>query len=102
MITDGFVQMVGLLIGVFVGLEVLKRAWGRWAPAQAESALKTLQFYYLYPYRWVLPDFIYKLWLHEGIMTLDAYREFQQYGFIRDEIDPEYIQQYDSRRQNSE
>jgi hypothetical protein len=38
------------------------------------------------------PDAFYKLWLETGIMPPEDYREFQDRGWISDDLDPDYIQ----------
>lgn len=42
--------------------------------------------------RYLVPDMLYKLWYETGIMDIESYRAFQAKGYIRDDLDPEYIQ----------
>lgn len=42
--------------------------------------------------RYLVPDMLYKLWYKTGIMDTESYRAFQAKGYIRDDLDPEYIQ----------
>lgn len=91
------VVMVAVFLAGIVVFELLGRAWDRWAPNRVKGAAEMVVFYYLYPFRWVMPDVVYKLWLRTGIMSPEAYREFQAYNFIRDDLDPEHIQRYEAR-----
>ena len=79
--------------GIVFG-ELADRAWTRFAPPVCKRFAKKALWYYLYPFRRFMPDTVYKLWLRTGIMSPEAYREFQEHGFITDTLDPEYIQQY--------
>lgn len=88
--------MVAFFLAGVVVFELLGRVWERWAPRRVKRVADTMLFYYLYPFRWATPDVVYKLWLRTGIMSPDAYREFQGYNFIRDDLDPEHIQRYET------
>lgn len=80
--------LVGLLLG-----EILERVVYPILPTRVIRFGQRLRWWYFYPFRWLLPDTIYKLWLQTGIMSPEAYRQFQEYGFIRDDLEPEYIAQ---------
>lgn len=78
--------VLGILLGEFFD-RVIKPL----LPARVLRAGALVRWYYLYPFRWLMPDTIYKLWLRTEIMTVDAYRQYQECGFIRDKTDPALI-----------
>lgn len=47
--------------------------------------------------RRLTPDSFYKMWYRAGIMDESAYREFQERGYIKSDLDPEYIQQMEDQ-----
>lgn len=71
--------------------EVFDRLIQPLLPSRVLRAGARVRWYYLYPFRWLMPDTIYKLWLRTEIMTVDAYRQYQEHGFVRDDTDPALI-----------
>lgn len=78
------------IIGLVLG-EIMHRCYKRFAPDFIKKYAKKVKMWYLYPFRWLTPDWVYKLYLREGQMDKETYRKFQEKNFIRDDLDPEYI-----------
>ena len=79
------------LVGGILISEVLNRFWKWSAPPIVQELGYTCRYWYLYPFRWVTPDSVYKLYLQTGLITPDHYRTLQNDDFISDDIDPKHI-----------
>lgn len=95
-ITVFSISVVG---GILLG-ELLGRFWKWSAPPTVRRIGYTCRYYYLYPFRWVTPDSVYKLYLQTGLITAKQYRALQADNFIRDDRDPEHIS-HPKQKQNS-
>lgn len=87
-------QYLPLVAAVVVGLaggELLNRVVP-YLPDQLIRPFARAFEMYLNVWRRLIPDRVYKLWLRTGLMSEDAYRQFQERGFISDDLDPMYIQ----------
>ena len=61
-------------------------------PDRVRRPLSALKRAYLAPFRWLTPDRVYRLYYETGLMDAESYRWFQEQGYIRDDLDPTYIQ----------
>lgn len=91
------VLLGSVISGVVIG-KVTQWLWCRFAPDAFRRAGETIRDWYFYPFRWMTPDTVYKMYLREGMMSEENYRAFQEKNFIRDDLDPKYIQ----KQENSE
>ena len=82
-----FVVILGLAIGL-AGGKILELIYNYIIPKCIKKICIRIRYYYLYPFRLYIPDYVYKLWLRTGIMTEQNYRQFQEHGFISDDLDP--------------
>lgn len=82
-------DVASIAVPVWVALNVAYEIVRFIVPDRHRS--RALDAYYHFPRR-LIPTWVYRLWLRTGIMDEDAYRRFQDRGYIRDDLDPEHIQ----------
>jgi len=46
--------------------------------------------------RYLIPDSVYQLWYQVDMLDAETYRRYQDCGYIRSELDPQYIQRIES------
>ena len=89
-----FINVTAFAMIIIVVLEILSFVWKKLKPILPVKFVRVITApYRIYVNFWrrALPDSVYKLWLQTGIMDEEAYRTWQERGFISDDLDPEYI-----------